>query len=94
MQADGGHGQAGDIFVFSCQHLFLFDDFYSQKPVIAGLGIPETFIAQILLEAGHIMVKGRQQRCAGKREGRSFGLDDIPGIRQNPHCVALLEEHG
>lgn len=80
MQAHGCQHYVARRGVFPGQPRLALEDFHAQQTVIAGFPIPEGVIAQILLEAGQIMIERGQKTGAGQRR-----LEFL--VQHNPRAI-------
>mgnify|MGYP006981061542 CR=1 FL=1 len=69
VQAHGGEHQLADGGIFVLQAPLAFEDAHAPLAVIAGFPVAEGMPAQVLFEAGNVMVQGRQQAGAVQRRG-------------------------
>ena len=93
-EAHGGEHQLADGGRFALQALFAFEDAHAPLAVVAGLPVAEGMPAQVLLEAGDVMVQGRQQTGAVQRRCEAAARDDGTGMGQHLHGVVQFEIHG
>ena len=94
VQAHGSEHQLADGGRFVFQALFALEDAHAPLAVVAGLPVAEGMPAQVLLEAGDVMVQGRQQTGAVQRRCEPAARDDGTGMGQHLHGVVQFEIHG
>lgn len=94
VQAHGNEHQRADSGGFVLQALFALEDAHAPLAVVAGFPVAEGMPAQILFEAGNVMIQGRQQAGTVQWRGEMAARDDGTGMGQHLHGVVQFEVHG